>query len=427
MIHGSGEPSACRARCGSCRDAATLPPRTRSKELSRESPRFYLHESGGLNFSDIIDEMRDVLSGQPPDLAWPVGQAQHLVDVPLLQALSRHPLRSHDPESAPFHILSLPALASRLLAERRGHPAAHWQRMTAAAQTLAADRHFLNRRAIFVIVFAGIELNTLGEPFQRVIASGNVRMGCNDPTMAYLGPNARSPARRLLAEAITLPYYAHAFATSTGASAPRTGVMFHGGLGRWDFGNRARMKRIFVRIESTQSSVSVDLRTGEVSRGNQSALRGTFDVEAYRRSGLAYQASSICLVPAGDTITSRRLFDALAASCIPVLLRSGYLMNQRNQTFYTALALPQQRDWANISLRLVPGASSSCVAADATWLLAWHARSLGAMRRRGHSAFRRHMDYASNPSGVASALLAELAASGAETHHHYQGPARPRG
>ena len=48
------------------------------------------------------------------------------------------------------------------------------------------------------------------------------------------------------------------------------------------------MKRIFVRIESTQSSVSVDLRTGEVSRGNQSALRGAFDVEAYRRSGLAY-------------------------------------------------------------------------------------------------------------------------------------------
>lgn len=427
MIHGSGEPSACRARCGSCRDAATLPPRTRSKELSRESPRFYLHESGGLNFSDIIDEMRDVLSGQPPDLAWPVGQAQHLVDVPLLQALSRHPLRSHDPESAPFHILSLPALASRLLAERRGHPAAHWQRMTAAAQTLAADRHFLNRRAIFVIVFAGIELNTLGEPFQRVIASGNVRMGCNDPTMAYLGPNARSPARRLMAEAITLPYYAHAFATSTGASAPRTGVMFHGGLGRWDFGNRARMKRIFVRIESTQSSVSVDRRIAEVSRGNQSALRGTFDVEAYRRSGLAYQASSICLVPAGDTITSRRLFDALAASCIPVLLRSGYLMNQRNQTFYTALPFPSSVDWANISLRLVPGASSSCVAADATWLLAWHARSLGAMRRRGHSAFRRHMDYASNPSGVASALLAELAASGAETHHHYQGPARPRG
>jgi hypothetical protein len=35
---------------------------------------------------------------------------------------------------------------------------------------------------------------------------------------------------------------------------------------------------------------------------------------------------------------------------------------------------------------------------------------LDMIRRRGHLAFRRHLDYAANPAGIASALLAEIAA-----------------
>ena len=53
--------------------------------------------------------------------------------------------------------------------------------------------------------------------------------------------------------------------------------------------------------------------------------------------------------------------------------------------------------------------SSACVDGDARWLAHWHERPLESMRRRGHAAFRRHLDYASNPAGVASALLAEVA------------------
>ena len=44
------------------------------------------------------------------------------------------------------------------------------------------------------------------------------------------------------------------------------------------------------------------------------------------------------------------------------------------------------------------------------WLAGWHGRSLETIWRKGHAAYRRFMDYASNPAGVASALLAEVAA-----------------
>ena len=35
------------------------------------------------------------------------------------------------------------------------------------------------------------------------------------------------------------------------------------------------------------------------------------------------QLSQLCLVPAGDTPSSRRLFDALAGGCVPVIMASN--------------------------------------------------------------------------------------------------------
>ena len=80
-------------------------------------------------------------------------------------------------------------------------------------------------------------------------------------------------------------------------------------------------------------------------------------------------------------------------------------------SFYTALPFPSLIDWQNITLRLVPSyTSSQCIDADVRWLTAQHARSLDSARRRGHRAYTKHLDY-TNPAGVASALLAEIAFS----------------
>lgn len=110
---------------------------------------------------------------------------------------------------------------------------------------------------------------------------------------------------------------------------------------------------------SSRAPAHVDVRVAEISRGNTSALRRRFDERAYAESGHSYCLralladvgdpfvfvfrrsrrraagafhrylnASLCLSPAGDVPSSRRLFDAMAAGCIPVLVRSLYQMNK---------------------------------------------------------------------------------------------------
>ena len=45
----------------------------------------------------------------------------------------------------------------------------------------------------------------------------------------------------------------------------------------------------------------------------------------------AYTTAKLCLVPAGDTPTSRRLFDAMAAGCVPVRVGFGLGVRVRGQ------------------------------------------------------------------------------------------------
>ena len=140
------------------------------------------------------------------------------------------------------------------------------------------------------------------------------------------GPNVRAPAHLLMANAVTLPYVAHAFAArpistrssrplsssgrellspiaeepaagrteaSTtavdgrhgGGAAARSGIMFHGGLGRFDFGNRERMSRVMKRVQALFPRIRVDMRVSEFSRGNQTLLREVFNLSAYNASG----------------------------------------------------------------------------------------------------------------------------------------------
>ena len=135
----------------------------------------------------------------------------------------------------------------------------------------------------------------------------------------------------------------------------------------------------------------------------------------------------ICPAPAGDTLTSRRLFDSLSAGCVPLVLRSWFLMSRKRYTFETGLPFPHAIAWGDIALRLAPAPPSkaACLAGDVEWLtwwlggagagaaLSWDPRGgrLAMMRQRGAEVFRAHLDYERNSAGVATALLAELAAT----------------
>ncbi|CAM9764407.1 unnamed protein product, partial [Phaeothamnion confervicola] len=113
-------------------------------------------------------------------------------------------------------------------------------------------------------------------------------------------------------------------------------------------------------------------------------------------------SARFCLVPRGDTPSSRRLFDAVAAGCIPVVPE----VLRREDDLPFADAIPYERFAA-----FVPDAdfeSREAIAAMARRLLAWPAARLDAM----HAELMRHRDrlVVARRSGD-NASFAELAPS----------------
>lgn len=184
--------TACRIECGECKpyfDAATA-------RLPQPLPQFYLHEAGGLNFSGVLRSLREINAGRPPDLVWPVGIAQHLIEGPLITSLAAHPHRTYDPANATLHVLAVAPHASWMLALLRGEPEVHVARMRRAAEELALIPHF-NRNSVvggvlgssapaplYVQIVSGFDLRVMGDAFQKVLVRGNVLLGCLNSTMA---------------------------------------------------------------------------------------------------------------------------------------------------------------------------------------------------------------------------------------------------
>lgn len=132
--------------------------------------------------------------------------------------------------------------------------------------------------------------------------------------------------------------------------------------------------------------------------------------------------ASMCFAPQGDSDSSRRLFDALAVGCVPIILK--VIGGRPRETMLTNLPFHHSINWAGISrLLAAAGASNSdrfsaisgwkvtCRREEAALLDTWHddVASLEPMRANAVSAFRAVLDVEGNPRGVANALLRELA------------------
>ena len=118
----------------------------------------------------------------------------------------------------------------------------------------------------------------------------------------------------------------------------------------------------------------------------------------------AYVSSKVCLVPAGDTPTSRRLFDAMAAGCLPVLMAPA-------EDIMPNLPFPKAIDWPKTVLL---GGGLGCSLrdnADATirlqsLLKPENEKKLQCMARRAQKVFLKYLTL--RDEGVVSALLNEI-------------------
>ena len=442
-------------------------------------PAFYLLEGGAFNFSSPMQALDVRLGGQPVDSVLPLSKAQYLVDLPLLKALRSSPMRARSRSSAEAFVVGSLPFASAVLGDledqeqgRLSHDGAqgkqrHFRRMHDLAHELMAEPCFhvhgnatvpvpddcyapaargAKRRKPVLLIAPGILLrDMLGGKLEAALATvwrpgprqqeQHVVLASCDPGFVDIGTNLRSEARYLLGSALTLPHYPHGHARlgppeAAEATADRTGVLFHGGTGRHDQGVRARMLTALHAL-ATDNATPVDLRIAEMSRGvslpasgkettRGATARAAFD--SYRASGHAYRNRAICMAPQGDNLSSRRLFDALSAGCVPVLVRSGFLLALNNYTFASALPFPNYIDWPAITLQMVSKVGAACPATDARWLASWHqdhvrTSALADRRRLGQAAFHAHLDIDKNPMGVAHTLLLQLM-----TRHHPSNP-----
>ena len=215
------------------------------------------------------------------------------------------------------------------------------------------------------------------------------------------------------------------------APSSRHGFMFHGDMGRFDFGARAAVRDIAPHlIAPTSFSAARLTRAPELQQVRESssdvlnATRGQYDWyrTSSRGSSKAMLASSMCFAPQGDTMTSRRLFDSLAGGCVPVIVKN--IGNSRTELALGNLPFHHTISWQSIAFFLLPRSSTladrdqpvagpkvQCRVGEAAWLSARYnnTRLISRMRRDAVRAFEAHMDVWGRPAGVADAVLREMA------------------
>ena len=217
----------------------------RSEKLP--GPSFYLHQNGGFNFRGVAAALNQLLAGENADLKLPIGEAQHLVDLHLMDGFENHPLRVHDPAAATLHVIGAMPFASAVLAHATGDQITHEIRMKNLSLELQQTRYFLSRRRPFLLVYSHPAVLNLGKELIRTLGEGRTIMASSDPLFSrdfrwkVVSGNFSLHFRR----GVTIPYVAHSLAYETvqhrHASRSRHGIMFHGGVGRYDFGLRQSM------------------------------------------------------------------------------------------------------------------------------------------------------------------------------------------
>ncbi|CAM9614595.1 unnamed protein product, partial [Hapterophycus canaliculatus] len=226
------------------------------------------------------------------------------------RSLLAHPWRVSDPEEADiFFVPIYPILSTKfaLAGQRPCRGLTHYGRMTTAVDYLVRSSLFFNRfgGADHVIVCAWWNCRTALNPTHRMLLRRTV-VGINERIFAWTRWGCGN--RR----ALTVPYTASSVLTTSdkigGLPAPERDIPF------FFVGTaRGRPERINLDVVMNISENSVILLGGH---GLNWGMNSTEYAEHMSRS-------RFCFCPRGDTASSRRIFDAFAAGCIPIITEAG--------------------------------------------------------------------------------------------------------
>eukprot|EP00927_Polykrikos_kofoidii_P044188 TRINITY_DN38223_c0_g3_i1.p1 TRINITY_DN38223_c0_g3~~TRINITY_DN38223_c0_g3_i1.p1 ORF type:complete len:847 (-),score=134.38 TRINITY_DN38223_c0_g3_i1:197-2458(-) len=368
--------------------------------------KFFLHNEGSFSFDEVVDCFLNAhnLSFAVDD--WDnkmfANDAEHLSELWLLKGFETHPQRTFNRSAADVHVIGVPFFTSYSAgsSSRRlcGSETDHIKRMRRVMDELLRLEEFRQSQGrnffAFMTHFAITKVFT--HPLLEVFNRGNVIVGTADKD--YLQWTNYPNVRRMIA----LPYKSH-YVLEANAAAHLSGLdvkyernisfIFHGDMVRRKEGQHRVVLRHFAKFLD-----NADIR--DVSFLSLPMSDATLTANAYLRSRL-------CFVPAGDTPSSRRLFDALAAGCVPVSFGTFDRLVHN---------LPFRRtiDWSQL---IIFAGSLRCVENDVEnigrWLQhlnddAFHGDVISRMSSAGRQVFQSALSYI-KPGGMVLALLRELA------------------
>ena len=453
----------------------------------RNLPSFFLHDSGYSNFSDVAHELRTFIgAGRIAEETLPIAFAQYLVDMPLIEALAKHPQRVLKPEHARFHILAALPFTSRLLCllkagvcadgnsicqrgQRSCQPLYRWSSASNKLRLAVEKAHrwrlhrlvsYLTRNAFwqrpgvpFLLLSTGIDighdlsdnllhaLNERNRYVGPVILAGVDRSGPHEKVSSHLpllrrmivlphvaSPEATRSATSQVATQAQTPAAARAEVIGGGPPpppSPRTGFLFHGHHYRFDAGARAAVRdygRLILSAPVDFRGVRLMLISGAQNASWREAHEAQRRISQETTAAMGRHA--MCFAPQGDSDSSRRLFDALATGCVPVVVKS--IGGKPKEALLANLPFHRTLEWRALAFFIAAGGAKvkdrfqevdegtwmfSCRTEEAKLLDGWHAdtSTLQQLRANGLAAFREALDIEYNPRGVATALLRELA------------------
>lgn len=412
-------------------------------------------QEGEFNFSDVVQSYAqqvglDYPSSDAWDLRVAANRAEHFTGIAALEAFRAHPARTVNMEEADVFVVGVPVYISflagllRHCTQGRHCNTTHQQRMDRLS--VAITTHPMYKRYYghdFLLVLTA--LNSLevlkGTNNTGISQLTGWRTGVDkDCIRNYAGPPPLDESNKPISGAsqnapmLTIPYRAH-FRLENEAkryykeqarcfvdeSRP-VSYFFQGNFNRRNQGRFRVLLKEMAKTAWPNAVVKESYFANLKSRNSISILRWN---EVQNKTVDTMLKSKFCLVPEGDTPSSRRLFEALAAGCIPVMF--GQLDEiMSNLPFLNAI------DWASIAIF---AGSLSCIGGvslenfthnrnkaidltelpslgDATaryFAAASHNYSdLRCMQARGRHAFVTRLSYATG--GFVTGLLSEIEA-----------------
>ena len=400
-------------------------------------PRFYLLNEGVFNLDAAVQcfftNVADPSQANTLDRFVPPDVDEMAYDSLLQTKLRSHPSRTVDKSEAALFIVGSPLFtawqARQFVGSPCGSPKAHYAQMDAIAANLTQMPEFAATAGRnFVLGVPSFYLSaTLGPRLMQLLQNGPMTLMTTDrnlvevkatpgeqpvvmPFKATFGVENAALNGRSLSEARAIDFMFH------GTEVRRCG---RGGDGAYNVsgGQEGCLRDVAFKLaRKLGSGYKADVQNivivsseGSVANMTKSQMPGIYT--KVRAMEAAYLSSAFCFVPAGDVPSSRRLFDGLAAGCIPIVM-------DKLDDIFSDVPFNDTIDWGSVALF---AGSLQCIAdnMDATvrWLeqLATASRQgcadVSGLRAAGVRTFVDSLSYAAPGDGMVTALLRQLAAN----------------